>query len=151
MDAMQMESDKIPKTNYSNEIISKLTKNNYGVVLRGDLASIKFGNACILGDNVKIVPPIDRVSHNTKHASISIGSYVFIDEGSAVTSIDIGSNGHRSKISHMCYICDGSDVLNNSVIPPMSIVEGSPATEACLCTSQGGSENFAKIIAINVK
>jgi dynactin-5 len=67
---------------------------------------------------------------------MEIGNNVFVDKGSVICALNIGSNvhigknciiGHRSKIHDNSKILDSSILAPDTVVPPYSVFGGQPA------------------------
>lgn len=67
---------------------------------------------------------------------MTIGDNVYVDRGSIVCALKIGSNvyigkncviGHRVVIKDNCKILDNSVVPSDTTIPPMTVFGGRPA------------------------
>ncbi|CAM4858000.1 unnamed protein product [Rotaria socialis] len=71
-------------------------------IVRGDLAAVKIGKNCVIGEKCVIRPPFK------KFAKATIGSYVHI--------------GKNSVIGRRCIIMDCSYILPNTVIPPETVI-----------------------------
>jgi carbonic anhydrase/acetyltransferase-like protein (isoleucine patch superfamily) len=99
-----------------------------GVVIRGDLASIKIGGNTTIQDN--------SVLHTDVGIPLEIGDNVVIGHSVVLHGLKIGSNTlignnatvlDESKIGSFCIIAAGSVVSQGSEIPDNSMVAGVPA------------------------
>jgi carbonic anhydrase/acetyltransferase-like protein (isoleucine patch superfamily) len=99
-----------------------------GVVIRGDLASIKIGGNTTIQDN--------SVLHTEVDVPLEIGDNVVIGHSVVLHGLKIGSNTlignnatvlDESKIGSFCIIAAGSVVSQGSEIPDNSMVAGVPA------------------------
>ena len=82
-------------------------------------------------------PTYTKTKGKLKYVTLSIGDNVFIDRGTIVCAVKIGSNVHIGKncvIGHRAIIKDNCKILDNSVLPPDTLVPpftvfgGKPAT-----------------------
>ncbi|CAF3410404.1 unnamed protein product [Rotaria sp. Silwood1] len=118
-------------------------------IVRGDLAAVKIGKSCIIGEKCVIRPPFKKFAKDECVINAaSIGSYVHI--------------GKNSVIGRRCIIMDCSYILPNSVIPPETVIPsytvygGSPAAfvedfpetakELMIDVTQSFYQNFKPIV-----
>lgn len=110
-----------------------------GAILRGDLAVIQTGEYVIIKEDVILRPTFAKGEgqKRLKYVKQKIGNCVYIDRGSIVCALRIGSNvhigknciiGHRSMIKDNTKILDGSIVPPDTIIPPFTVFGGKPAT-----------------------
>ncbi|KAL0479541.1 dynactin, partial [Acrasis kona] len=96
-----------------------------GVILRGDLESIKIGRYTILCKNCVIRPPSNIGQGEIQHLRMSIGSHVLIGESSIVQSALIHNYvqiGRNCVIGPRCIIKECSKIEDNTVLPPDTVV-----------------------------
>ena len=90
--------------------------------MRGDLAAIQMGEYVTIKEDVIVRPTFGRdTNKKTKYFRSRIGSYVYIDRGTIVSSSKIGNNVHIGKnciIGHRCVIKDNVKILDNTIVPP---------------------------------
>ena len=96
----------------------------FNASIRGDVYPIKMGDRCNVQDNCVLHGKVEMgdgvsVGHGAIVHSCKIGNNVLVGMGAIVMSgAEIGDN---------CIIGAGSLVTGRTVIPPMSLVMGSPA------------------------
>eukprot|EP00051_Salpingoeca_urceolata_P011468 m.142212 g.142212 ORF g.142212 m.142212 type:complete len:188 (+) comp17134_c1_seq1:230-793(+) len=107
-------------------------------IIRGDLANVRVGKHCVMKSGSVIRPPWKQFPNKTPSFAfwpMNIGDFVTIEEGSVVSSAQIGSYVHIGKnciIGRRCVIkdcvkiADGTVLPADSVIPPFCSVAGSP-------------------------
>ena len=103
-----------------------------GSKLRGDLAVIRMGRYCFVGEQTELSPaPL-----GDKHVPMVLRGNVIVGEDCKIEASAIGTNvyiGARSKIGprciikDCCYIEEDSVLGSDTVIPPFSRVRGNPA------------------------
>ncbi|KAL3095422.1 hypothetical protein niasHS_007521 [Heterodera schachtii] len=125
------------KTNGTQNII--LTGNSIlmtDCILRGDLAYIRMGKYCIIGEGSIIRPPYKYFSKGFTYFPVHFGDYVFIERGCVVVAayvgsfVHIGQNsivGQNCVVKDCCFIQPDSVLMPDTVVPPFSIVGGNPA------------------------
>ncbi len=107
-------------------------------MLRGDLAILVMGEYVIIKEDVIIRPTYGKEggSKKQKYIKMKIGSNVYIDRGSIICALKIGSNVHIGKnciIGHRCILKDNCKILDNSIVPtdttvpPFTVYGGKPA------------------------
>lgn len=99
----------------------------YGSVVRGDMSYIKIGEYTNIQDNVTV--------HVDTDIPCVIGDYVTIGHNAVVHGCEIGNNTligmgaiilDKAKIGDNCIIGAGTLITEGVVIPPNSLVVGSP-------------------------
>jgi len=94
------------------------------------------GQFVILKENVLIRPTTKKEKGKLSYQQMDIGNNVYIDRGSVICALSIGSNvhigknciiGHRTKIHDNCKILDGSILPPDTVVSPLSVFGGQPA------------------------
>ena len=107
-----------------------------GTIIRGDLAVIKMGSYVIIREEVVLRPTYTKAKGKLKYVTLNIGDHVFIDRGTIVCAIKIGSNvhigkncviGHRAILKDNCKILDNSVLPADTVVPPFTVYGGRPA------------------------
>ncbi|KAL7070409.1 hypothetical protein ACQ4LE_010313 [Meloidogyne hapla] len=118
------------------------------VLLRGDLAHIRFGKYCVLQEGTIIRPPSKYFSKGLTFFPVHFGEYIFIEKNCVIEAVFIGNYVHIGEgciigqscvLKNCCYIKPNSVISPDTVIPPFSIVEGNPARvvgEWVLCAVQ---------------
>jgi len=105
-------------------------------IIRGDLANVRIGKYCIVGQNTVIRPPYKHFSKGLTFFPVHIGDHVLIEENCVIIAVSVGSYVHIEKnsvigqscaIKDCCHILKGSVVMPDTIIPPFSIVSGNPA------------------------
>ncbi|KAH7732014.1 dynactin 5 [Aphelenchoides avenae] len=106
------------------------------VIIRGDLAHLRTGKYCIIGERTIIRPPYKNFSKGLTFFPITFGEHVMIESDCVIAAVAVGSYVHIGKnvtIGQSCVIKDCCEIRPNSVvpadtvIPPFSIVAGNPA------------------------
>ncbi|TNV78946.1 hypothetical protein FGO68_gene3212 [Halteria grandinella] len=100
-----------------------------GAILRGDLAIIQMGEYVVIKEDVIIRPTYAKGEgqKRLKYVKQKIGNCVYIDRGSIVCALRIGSNVHIGKnciIGHRY----NSIVPPDTILPPYTVFGGRPAT-----------------------
>lgn len=94
-------------------------------IVRGDLAAVKIGKSCIIGEKCVIRPPFKKFAKGVAFFPMQIGDHVFIEDECVINAASIGSFVHIGKnsvIGRRCIIMDCSYILPNSVIPPETVI-----------------------------
>ena len=94
-------------------------------IVRGDLAAVKIGKNCVIGEKCVIRPPFKKFAKGVAFFPMQIGDHVFIEDESVINAASIGSFVHIGKnsvIGRRCIIMDCSYILPNSVIPPETVI-----------------------------
>lgn len=103
-------------------------------ILRGDLALLRFGTYCLIGADTVLRPAVKLFK--TVYFPLRCGDHVRIGRdcvlapGLIGNCVDIQDNvvvGKRASIRHNVLILKNSVVPADTVIPPFSVVGGSPA------------------------
>jgi len=103
-----------------------------GVKIRGDLAIVRMGRYCFVGNETTLSPaPLgdDKYVHMILRGNVVIGNHCNIQAGAIGTNVYIGNNvtlGERCIIKDSCWIEDGTSLGKDTVIPPFSRVAGAP-------------------------
>ncbi|OEH78914.1 dynactin [Cyclospora cayetanensis] len=98
---------------------------NDGVVLRGDLASLRLGRFVWVGRNTLLQPCSCRSKGQVQHVPMTVGDCCIIGDDSVVQAASVGACveiGPRCVIGNRCLLKDFSLVLPDSVLPPDTIV-----------------------------
>lgn len=66
-------------------------------IVRGDLAGVKIGRHCIIGERCVIRPPFKRFSSGVAFFPMQIGEYVIIEDECVVNAASIGNYVHIGK------------------------------------------------------
>jgi len=66
-------------------------------IVRGDLAAVKIGRHCIIGERVVIRPPYKKFQAGFAFFPIHIGDYVYIEDDCVINAASIGSYVHIGK------------------------------------------------------
>uniref|UniRef100_A0A914C9Q4 Dynactin subunit 5 n=1 Tax=Acrobeloides nanus TaxID=290746 RepID=A0A914C9Q4_9BILA len=105
-------------------------------IIRGDLASIRTGKYCVIGERTVIRPSYKYFSKGLTYFPMHIGDHVYIDEDCVVMAAQVGAFVHIGKdsiIGRSCVIKDcvqilpGSVLAPDTVVPPFTIMAGNPA------------------------
>ena len=94
-------------------------------IVRGDLAAVKIGKNCVIGERCVIRPPFKKFAKGVAFFPMQIGDHVFIEDECVINAASIGSFvhiGRNSVIGRRCIIMDCSYILPNSVIPPETVI-----------------------------
>jgi dynactin-5 len=94
-------------------------------IVRGDLAAVKIGKNCVIGEKCVIRPPFKKFAKGVAFFPMQIGDHVFIEDECVINAASIGSYVHIGKnsvIGRRCMIMDCSYILPNSVIPPETVI-----------------------------
>ena len=97
------------------------------------------GQYVILRDEVIVRPcfTTSKQQKGLKYLKMTIGDNVYVDRGSVIQALSIGSNVHIGKnciigqrciIRENCKIQDGSILAPDTVVPPNCVYGGQPAT-----------------------
>uniref|UniRef100_A0A7S1ZJQ9 Dynactin subunit 5 n=1 Tax=Trieres chinensis TaxID=1514140 RepID=A0A7S1ZJQ9_TRICV len=108
-----------------------------GAVVRGDLgAPVRVGRYCRVGDRSVLRPPSASLPDGTeRRLPQSIGNHTSIGRDCVVEAAAVGFSvlvgdgcvlGKRSVIKDCCRIEPGTVLAPDAVVPPFSIVSGSP-------------------------
>ncbi|HOT28404.1 MAG TPA: gamma carbonic anhydrase family protein [Candidatus Ozemobacteraceae bacterium] len=115
----------------------------YGVVLRGDINSIRIGADTNIQDNA-IVHVDDRRRGGDDGGTV-IGDRVTVGHGAIIHACRIGDNCligmgavvlSRAKIGENCIVAAGAVVKEGMVVPPNSLVAGMPAVVKATLTPE---------------
>eukprot|EP01122_Echinamoeba_exundans_P003887 TRINITY_DN13936_c0_g1_i1.p1 TRINITY_DN13936_c0_g1~~TRINITY_DN13936_c0_g1_i1.p1 ORF type:complete len:190 (-),score=11.54 TRINITY_DN13936_c0_g1_i1:9-578(-) len=107
-----------------------------GAILHGDYAEIELGLNCYVGKGVQLAPTAKQIRGSTVHLPMRVGDHVIFEEGAVVRALSIGSNTYIGKnavigpqciISENCFIEENATLPLGTVLPPFSLVRGSPA------------------------
>jgi len=96
-----------------------------GVILRGDLATLKIGKCVIIDERTIIRPPVKKFKGQYGHFPITIRDHVLIGPRCVIAAAQIGSNvviGSDAVIGKRCVIQDNSIILPGTVLPPDTTV-----------------------------
>ena len=94
-------------------------------IVRGDLAAVKIGKNCVIGEKCVIRPPFKKFAKGVAFFPMQIGDHVFIEDECVINAASIGSYvhiGRNSVIGRRCIIMDCSYILPNSVVPPETVI-----------------------------
>jgi len=117
-------------------------------ILRGDLAQIRIGRYCTIGELCVIRPAYKALQRGFAFYPMQIGANVIIGKNSVIQAACIGCNvrigegcvvSRRSILKDCCLLLDGSVLAPDTVMPPFSIFGGSPAKivgELPICTPE---------------
>jgi len=106
----------------------------YGVVLRGDINSIRIGEEANIQDNA--VVHVDDRDRGGDEGRTIIGKRVTVGHGAIIHACRIGDNSligmgavvlSRAEIGENCIVAAGAVVKEGMVVPPNSLVAGTPA------------------------
>eukprot|EP00743_Colponemidia_sp_Colp-15_P007651 GILK01008281.1.p1 GENE.GILK01008281.1~~GILK01008281.1.p1 ORF type:complete len:192 (+),score=2.78 GILK01008281.1:42-617(+) len=106
-----------------------------GAILRGDLALIRIGRFCIIGENAVLRPPYKRFKGGFAFFPLTIGDNVFIESHSVINAASIGSNvmigagcviSKRCILKDNCRILPGTVLAPDTVVPPFAVFGGCP-------------------------
>ncbi|MBP7634741.1 gamma carbonic anhydrase family protein [Candidatus Ozemobacteraceae bacterium] len=106
----------------------------YGVVLRGDINSIRIGDETNIQDNA--VVHVDDEKRGGDNGRAVIGNRVTIGHGAIIHACRIGDNSligmgavvlSRAEIGENCIVAAGAVVKEAMIVPPNSLVAGTPA------------------------
>lgn len=90
----------------------------------------------ILNEGVIIKPPFKKQHNQIRHIPVEIGSHVFVDKGTIIQAMKIGSYvkigkdciiGPRVVIGDCCIILDGTIVPADAQLASSSVYGGKPA------------------------
>lgn len=104
-------------------------------IIRGDLANVRIGRHCVIGQRSVIRPPFKKFSKGVAFFPLQIGDHVFIDEDSVVNAASIGSYvyigkncviGRRSVLKDCCMVADNTVLAPETVVPAFAVYSGSP-------------------------
>ncbi|XP_071797419.1 dynactin subunit 5-like [Asterias amurensis] len=104
-------------------------------IIRGDLANVRIGRSCVIGQRTVIRPPFKKFSKGVAFFPLHIGDHVFIDEDCVVNAGQVGSYVHIGKncvigrkcvLKDCCAIADNTYLPPETVVPPFTLVSGSP-------------------------
>uniref|UniRef100_A0A914WB86 Dynactin subunit 5 n=1 Tax=Plectus sambesii TaxID=2011161 RepID=A0A914WB86_9BILA len=105
-------------------------------IIRGDLANIRMGKYCMVGERTIVRPAYKKFSKGVAFFPVHIGDHVFVGSDSIVVAAQVGSYVHIGKncvigrsavIRDCCAILDGSVIAPDTVVPPFTVMAGSPA------------------------
>ena len=94
-------------------------------IVRGDLAAVKIGKNCVIGEKCVIRPPFKKFAKGVAFFPMQIGDHVFIEDECVINAASIGSHVHIGKnsvIGRRCMIMDCSYILPNTVVPPETVI-----------------------------
>ncbi|PFH34327.1 putative dynactin p25 [Besnoitia besnoiti] len=106
-----------------------------GVLLRGDLVSLRFGRYVYLDDNVLVHPSSYRSKGQTLHVPLTVGDYVTVGRDTVVRAVAIGSCvqigancviGNRCILKDFCKILPGTVLAPDTVVPSFTVFGGAP-------------------------
>ena len=95
------------------------------------------GSFVIIREEVVLHPTYTKSKKKLKYVPLHIGDNVFIERGSIICAMKIGSNvhigknciiGHRCVLKDNCKIMDGAVLPPDTVVPPFTVYAGKPAT-----------------------
>ena len=106
-----------------------------GAVIRGDLANVRVGRCCVLGEGAVLRPPYKRFKGRAGFAFFpqTVGDNVCVGAGAVIEAAYVGTNvrigagavvGKRCIIKDCCKVEDGTVLPPDSVVPPFSVVGG---------------------------
>ena len=106
-----------------------------GAVIRGDLANVRVGRCCVLGEGAVLRPPYKRFKGRAGFAFFpqTVGDNVCIGAGAVVEAAYVGTNvrigadavvGKRCILKDCCRVEAGTVLPPDSVVPPFSVVGG---------------------------
>lgn len=94
-------------------------------IIRGDLANVRIGRQCIIGERTIVRPPFKKFSKGVAFFPLHIGDNVFIDDDCVISAAQIGSYVHIGKncvIGRRCIIKDCSAIADGTILPPETVV-----------------------------
>lgn len=106
-----------------------------GVILRGDLISLRFGRYVYLDENVLVHPSSYRSKGQTLHVPLTVGDYVTIGSNTVVRAVAIGSCvtigedcviGNRCILKDYCKLLPGTVLAPDTVVPSFTVFGGKP-------------------------
>ncbi|KAE9544528.1 hypothetical protein AGLY_000069 [Aphis glycines] len=109
-----------------------------GVMIRGDLASVKMGRYCFVGRGSVVRPPCKKFSGGFTYFALQIGDHVHIGEQSVIQAAIIGSYVHIGKnvvigkrciLKDCCMIGDNTVLAPDTVVPSFTHYSGSPGIQ----------------------
>ncbi|KAI8742000.1 dynactin subunit 5 [Biomphalaria glabrata] len=118
-----------------NIVINGKTIVMTGCVIRGDLANVRIGRHCVIGQNAVIRPAFKKFSKGVAFFPLSIGDHVLIEEDSVINAAQVGSFvhigkncviGRRSVLKDCCAIADNTVLPPETIVPPFALFSGSP-------------------------
>jgi dynactin-5 len=95
------------------------------VIVRGDMAQVKMGKFCVVGERTVIRPSYKEFQKGATYFHSNVGDHVMIEEDCVIEAVQIGSYVHigaGSVIGNGVIVKDCSIVLPRSVIPPNQII-----------------------------
>merc|ERR1711907_666991 len=105
-------------------------------IIRADLAPVKIGSFCVVGERSVIRAPFKRFKGGIVIPKIQIGNHVLIEDDCVISALSIGSHvhigkgsivGHRCILKDCCRIAPGSVLPPDTVVPPFAYFGGVPA------------------------
>ncbi|PHJ24865.1 dynactin [Cystoisospora suis] len=106
-----------------------------GVILRGDLISLRFGRYVYLDENVLVHPSSYRSKGQTLHVPLTVGDYVTIGSNTVIRAVAIGSCvtigqdcviGNRCILKDYCKLLPGTVLAPDTVVPSFTVFGGKP-------------------------
>eukprot|EP00162_Nutomonas_longa_P002448 comp13086_c0_seq1/m.17726 comp13086_c0_seq1/g.17726 ORF comp13086_c0_seq1/g.17726 comp13086_c0_seq1/m.17726 type:complete len:176 (+) comp13086_c0_seq1:23-550(+) len=108
------------------------------VLVRGDLANVKIGRYCHVGEKSVLRPAFKIMKGSGLCIPLTIGDYTTIGPNCVISAASIGSYvdiGENVVIANRCIVKDCSRILPNSVlgpdtvVPPFTVFGGTPARQ----------------------
>jgi len=105
-------------------------------IIRGDLANVRIGRQCVIGERSVIRPPFKKFMKGVAFFPLHIGDHVLIEEDCVVNAAQVGSYvhigkgsviGRRCMLKDCCAIAPGSVLPPETVVPAFTVYGGSPA------------------------
>eukprot|EP00697_Spironema_sp_BW2_P002262 gnl/Spiro4/13042_TR6916_c0_g1_i1.p1 gnl/Spiro4/13042_TR6916_c0_g1~~gnl/Spiro4/13042_TR6916_c0_g1_i1.p1 ORF type:complete len:198 (+),score=46.40 gnl/Spiro4/13042_TR6916_c0_g1_i1:75-668(+) len=96
-----------------------------GTIVRGDLALIKIGKNCIIGEQTILHPGFRRLTSIIAYVPLTIGEHVMIGQNCMISAAIIGSYVHigdNCVISKRCVLKDCCRIKPGTVLPPDTVV-----------------------------
>ncbi|CBZ55283.1 putative dynactin p25 [Neospora caninum Liverpool] len=106
-----------------------------GVLLRGDMVSLRFGRYVYLDDNVLVHPSSYRSKGQTLHVPLTVGDYVIVGKNAVLRAVAVGSCvqigsdcvvGNRCILKDFCKILPGTVLAADTVVPSFTVFGGKP-------------------------
>ncbi|RQX72757.1 putative dynactin p25, partial [Toxoplasma gondii CAST] len=106
-----------------------------GVILRGELAPLRFGRYVYLEENVLVHPSVYRSKGQPLHVPLTVGDYVVVGRNSVVRAVAVGSCveisvncvvGNRCILKDFCRLLPGTVLPPDTVVPSFTVFGGNP-------------------------
>ncbi|KEP65992.1 UNVERIFIED_CONTAM: dynactin p25, putative [Hammondia hammondi] len=106
-----------------------------GVILRGELAPLRFGRYVYLEENVLVHPSVYRSKGQPLHVPMTVGDYVVVGRNSVVRAVAVGSCveisvncvvGNRCILKDFCRLLPGTVLPPDTVVPSFTVFAGNP-------------------------